>query len=1027
MALTLLPWQSGPTAAPDAIGSVEVALPEGLTERMTRTADRCGAPDTAVLVAAAARVFAQMGGESVVDLRVRAAGLPGPTLRVDTSGRTWRQVVTEVAATTPSAQPVPYGVGDAQAYGEAGEETDIWVRLDRAHARLVVRHRVDLFGADHARRVAGYVIAALRDATGRDDRPLAAETIVSPAEVTAQLDIGRGRSVEPPAAFVTDLIAQVVTSRPGDVAILAGEGAWTYAELWRHATDIAALLRQRGVVEQDVVAVDLERGFDWAATVLAVLRIGAVYLPVEPDHPADRIAGILTRAGCRFAVADRGAGLPTTVVPVDQVAPAATPATRPAITAGSLAYIYFTSGSTGAPKGAMCEHAGLVNHIAAKVEDLGLTSDDVVVQSANASFDISLWQLLAPLTVGGRSLIVARSRMTDVPGFLDDLVAAGATVLQVVPSYLDVLLHHLEAGPRRLDRLRWLSVTGEAVGRSLVARWLALYPRIGVVNAYGATEASDDTTHEIMLSAPDGDHVPVGRPVPNVQVYILEPGTSRLQPLGCVGEIAFSGVCVGRGYVNDEASTRAAFQEDPYRPGARLYRTGDFGRWLPSGSIEFHGRRDEQVKVSGHRIELGEVECRLAEVPGVRAATVVAVNGATDRQLAGYYTSDTAIAPDDVREHLASKLPSAAVPAILRRVDAMPLTGNGKVDKTALVRQAGRGPAAPPRRLRSPSEIRIADAWARAIGIDAATIGPDSDFFELGGTSLGALRVVAQLDGLLSIEHMLNAPVLRALAAIAEDGGDSTAPPPLLRPLGVPAGAQTALICLPYAGGGALSFRAFASAVRESDSRIAVYAVQPPGHDLSRRHELPVDVPRLGAAVAEEVAALNLPVILWGQDSGAALAIETAARLDRLGIPVRRILVASRRWRDAPELAHELPVVSTADDVDLGVAVAAEDGLDGLSASDLAFVGRAFRHDVGSSTRYLLDAVEGPPTRVAAGITVVAAADDPAASDGDDLRWLRFASDVDAVRVEGGGSRFARTRPDLAAAVVLRVARGVPA
>jgi acyl-coenzyme A synthetase/AMP-(fatty) acid ligase len=438
--------------------------------------------------------------------------------------------------------------------------------------------------------------------------------------------------------------------------------------------------------------------------------------------------------------------------------------------------VYFTSGSTGLPKGAMCEHAGMVNHLLAKIADFALGPDSVVVENAQASFDISLWQLIAPLLTGGRTHIVAQEEILDVRRFLDTIVKYDATAIQVVPSYLDVLLRETERNPRDVGRLAYVGVTGEAISKPLVNRFFAQHPGLRMVNGYGATEASDDTTHEVMAGPPAEDLVPVGRPVNNVTVYILGPG-DELRPLGSAGEIAFSGVCVGRGYINDPERTAEAFADDPFRPGERMYRSGDYGRWLPSGTLEFHGRRDEQVKINGIRIELGEVEARLLDHPEVLTASVIVVKlPGAGKSLVGFYTGTPD--PDAVRDHLRSVLPALSVPSRLHRVDALPLNTNGKVDKKILAATALDADAPAPALKEPPAtetERRIAEVWAQALDRPVADIGRDGHFFELGGGSLTALRVVATLDGLIGLRDLLEEPRLRQLAARAENNGSAGA------------------------------------------------------------------------------------------------------------------------------------------------------------------------------------------------------------------------------------------------------------
>ncbi len=389
--------------------------------------------------------------------------------------------------------------------------------------------------------------------------------------------------------------------------------------------------------------------------------------------------------------------------------------------ADQLAYIYFTSGSTGEPKGAMCEHAGMLNHLSAKIEDLQIGEGQVIAQTAPQCFDISLWQLLSGLLAGGRTLLVEQEVILDAGRFLDTIAGGRVAVLQVVPSYLEVLLSCLEAHPRELPDLRCVSVTGEAVKPGLAQRWFAAEPGIKLVNAYGLTETSDDTNHEVMDRAPDGGRVPLGRPVGNVRVYVVGKDLAPV-PLGAAGLIAFSGVCVGRGYVNDPERTRQAYRADPHHPGQRLYLGGDYGRWQPDGKLEFLGRRDSQVKIRGFRIEIGEIENTLLRVPGIRdGAVVVAGRPGQGQRLAAFYTGPRPLQAEVLRDRLGTSLPEYMIPAAFCWRQSLPLTANSKIDKktlTALAGELGDATAGPDYQAPStPAERRLAAAWAQVLGI----------------------------------------------------------------------------------------------------------------------------------------------------------------------------------------------------------------------------------------------------------------------------------------------------------------------
>ncbi|MGW1888631.1 AMP-binding protein, partial [Streptomyces sp. NPDC001970] len=385
-------------------------------------------------------------------------------------------------------------------------------RVDGLVLRL--RYRTDVVDGDCAARIAGYHVAALGLIAADPDAEHGRQSLLSAEEHRFQVEGLAGPRRELPDVRVHELFEERVRLCPGAVAAVHGGREWTYGELNARANRLARALLGRGLGREGVVAVVMERNLDWLAAVLAVFKAGGVYLPVEPHFPAGRIATTLARAGCGLVLTERGS---TTTL--DQALVSLPGAERVLVEeaweeehaegdlgvcvgAGQLAYIYFTSGSTGEPKGAMCEHAGMLNHLFAKIDDLGIGEGQVVAQTAPQCFDISLWQLVAGLLVGGRTLLVEQDAILDVPRFLDTVVRGRVGVLQVVPSYLEAVLAELERRPRRLADLGCVSVTGEALKRELAQRWFAAQPGVRLVNAYGLTETSDDTNHEVMDRAP---------------------------------------------------------------------------------------------------------------------------------------------------------------------------------------------------------------------------------------------------------------------------------------------------------------------------------------------------------------------------------------------------------------------------------------------------------------------------------------------------------------------------------------------
>ncbi len=417
----------------------------------------------------------------------------------------------------------------------------------------------------------------------------------------------------------------------------------------------------------------------------------------------------------------------------------------------SLAYVIFTSGSTGRPKGVMIEHRGMVNHIHAKIKELQITGTSSIAQNASHTFDISVWQFFTAFMVGGKTIIYRDEIMFDPGQFIHRIIKDYITILEVVPSYLAVMLETLTAGDNynRFRSLCYLVVTGEALNPALVKRWFEKYPWIKMVNAYGPTEASDDITHHIMVKAPDTLRIPIGKPLANLTIYILTENLN-LCPIGVSGEICVAGIGVGRGYMNNPELTAEKFISPGNRSNRssrsyiskKLYKTGDLGRWHPDGTIEFLGRKDHLVKISGHRIELGEIESRLMTHHSVKEAIVIEQEKESQKNLCAYIVADPSLEDSELRNHLARRLPYYMIPTYFVKIEKVPLTSNGKLDRKSLPNPGPSVSANPYAAPRNELENRIAVIWQEVLGIDR--IGIDDNFFDLGGDSIKAIRVTSR-------------------------------------------------------------------------------------------------------------------------------------------------------------------------------------------------------------------------------------------------------------------------------------------
>jgi amino acid adenylation domain-containing protein len=564
---------------------------------------------------------------------------------------------------------------------------------------------------------------------------------------------------------VVQLFEEQVARSPDTIAAVCEGEQLSYREVNEQANQLAHLLREQGVGPETLVALLAQRGLPFLLWILAIFKAGGAYLPLDPHHPENRLQRVLEQSGCHLVLSSaehaQKAGqviqeLPAEVRPhclTFEELPLArhskenlAATTRPE----NLMYVIYTSGSTGAPKGAMVEQRGMLNHLYAKIEVLSLSAADTVAQTASQCFDISVWQFLAALLVGGRVQIYPDEISHDPLALLQHIEAQQVSILETVPSLLRAMLdipQHLA-----LPKLRWLIPTGEALPMELCQRWLQRYPHIPLLNAYGPTECSDDVTHYAIYEPPAAAtrNIPIGKAIPNLQLYVLDQDLQPV-PAGATGELYVGGIGVGRGYRNDPQRTAEAFVVDPFsqEADARLYKTGDLARYLPDGNLEFLGRVDFQVKLRGFRIELGEIEAALNQHPGVREVVVLAREEVPGEQrLVAYVVPQEGeqVRSEELKSNLMRQVPSYMVPAAFVLLDQMPLTANGKLDRAALPLPEWK-PEEQEEAYVAPTSLlqqQLVKLWEEILGVPQ--IGIRDDFFALGGDSLQAARLFARIE-----------------------------------------------------------------------------------------------------------------------------------------------------------------------------------------------------------------------------------------------------------------------------------------
>jgi hybrid polyketide synthase/nonribosomal peptide synthetase FtdB len=619
-----------------------------------------------------------------------------------------------------------------------------------------LEYNTDLFDAASIRRMLEHFGTLLEGVVTDPDQPVSRLPLVPTADRQKMLEVWNATATDTPLGnCLHELVENRAHQTPDAQAVVSEDGALTYAALNRRANRLAHYLRSRGVGPDVLVAVHLERSLDLVVALLGILKAGGAYLPLDPESPRERRvriledaqpAVLLTRAA--FDADQPPADARTIYLETKGPAIALQPDNNPAslATPDSLAYVIYTSGSTGMPKGVMVPHRGVVNRLLWMERAFNLGPEDCFLQKTSASFDVSAWELFMPLVIGARVVLSRPGGQRD-PRYLTELMRTQrVSVVHFVPSMLRAFL--ALADFRTCPSLRHVVCSGEALTSDLVAAVRAA-SSAELHNLYGPTETSIEATAWNCGEAGVADGVPIGRPIDNVQVYVLD-SHRQLVPVGVPGELFVGGAGLARGYLHQPHLTAERFVPDPFSPAPhrRLYRTGDRVRWRANGTLEFLGRFDDQLKIRGYRVEPAEVEAVIATHSSVaRCAVVARARSSGDTELVAYLIpadGATGLPLADLRGYLRQRLPDAMIPSIFVPLQHLPLTSSGKLDRRALPEpehafQNHMMVVEPPC---GPVEETLARIWEQILGVDR--VGTNQNFFELGGDSILGIQVVSR-------------------------------------------------------------------------------------------------------------------------------------------------------------------------------------------------------------------------------------------------------------------------------------------
>ena len=744
---------------------------------------------------------------------------------------------------------------------------------------------------------------------GPDSTAIASTDLVHLSETERQkilVDWNRTEVDYPQERLVHEWFEARVKECPDAPAVTFAGHHLTYRELNRRANQLAHYLRRAGVGPDVLVGLFLERSLEMVVGLLGILKAGGAYVPIDPEYPRERVAFLLEDSGVAVLLTEEGLRglLPSysgRILCLDGgwASLSGEEISNPpgAAAPHHLAYVIYTSGSTGTPKGAMNSHRGVCNRLLWAQDQYRLTEADVILQKTPFSFDVSVWEFFWPLLAGARMVLAKPGGHRDPAYLVKLMVEERITVCHFVPAMLGVFLAH--PGVQSCRSLRHVICSGEALSYRLQEQFFSLLPA-QLHNLYGPTEAAVDVTHWTCERNSKLNIVPIGRPVANTRAYILDSNLCPL-PIGEPGELYIGGVQVGRGYHKRPDLTAERFIRDPFQSDAeaRLYKTGDLCRWLPDGNLEYLGRLDFQVKIQGNRIELGEIEAALCRHPAVATAVVVARDdGASGKYLAGFIVGSQAgsATAEELREFLKQKLPAYMLPARFVFIEQLPLLPNGKVNRKALTIPATPGRTyVPPS---DPTERRLIRIWESLLGLHS--VGIQDDFFELGGQSILAVQLLAEIERdfeiQLAMPAIFQAPTVEALARLIRNRRqpglqlvppDNSARASSLVPI-QPAGSKPPVFCISGVGGGVFVFRILA---RHLGADQPIYGLQPPEPD--GKHSALLTVPDIAEHYIHEMRAVQPqgPYFLAGFSFGGMVAFEMASQLRRQGHSIGLLLM----------------------------------------------------------------------------------------------------------------------------------------
>ncbi len=654
-------------------------------------------------------------------------------------------------------------------------------RIDNGTIQLNFDYQNTLFSLEDIKRIQSHLLTILENALQHPHSFIRELDMTNTREKQKLLcEFNKTEVVSPKAFTLHGLFERQAAFTPERLAIRFSGGSLTYAELDMYASRLAAHLAARGVTNESIVGVLSERSPDMLIAVLAVLKAGGAYLPLDPAYPKERLSYMLKDSGASLLLTQPGCSAPSfsgETLEVDMTSLDREEVKRhvsASVSDGSLAYVIYTSGSTGQPKGVAVEHRQAVSFLTGMQHQFPLSEDDIVMVKTSFSFDASVWQLFWWALSGASAYLLPPGWEKDPALIIQAIHQEKVTTAHFIPAMLNSFLDQAEMlALGDGTNLKRVFAGGEPLAPRTAARFASVLPQVSLIHGYGPTEATVDAAFYVLDPERDRDRlrIPIGKPVPGARLYVLDPHLA-VQPSGVAGELYIAGAGVARGYLNRPALTEERFLEDPFYPGERMYKTGDVARWLPDGNVEFLGRTDDQVKIRGYRIEPGEIEAALRSIEGVREAAVTVRTDSGEPELCAYIEG---LGRNEVRAQLERLLPGYMVPAYMIEMEQWPVTPSGKLDRNALPAPGGAADAETYTAPRNVTEMKLSQLWEDVL--KNGPVGIHDNFFDRGGHSLKATalvsRIAKEFDVQVPLKDVFAHPTVEGLATVIREGTDS--------------------------------------------------------------------------------------------------------------------------------------------------------------------------------------------------------------------------------------------------------------